>query len=134
MILLSFFHTLQISLNFYFLLVNLWLLPLFLGSAVRLCKSRIHHFSLHWGMYTYWYWHCSIKILLKITGAPNVGYSQRCQLLRITRSHYGKLQNFSVFYGLRKTRVFLRDFFFFLSSNQKCCQKALNKRIWFLLT
>ena len=44
---------------------------------------------------------------------------QRCQLLRITRSHYGKLQKFSVFYGLRKTRIFLREHFK-KSSNQKC--------------
>ena len=36
---------------------------------------------------------------------------QRCQLLRIARRHYGKLQKFSVFYGLRKTRVFLWEFF-----------------------
>ena len=39
------------------------------------------------------------------------GFNQRCQPLRITRSHYGKLQKFSVFYGLRKTRIFLREFF-----------------------
>ena len=36
---------------------------------------------------------------------------QRCQLLRITRSHYGKLQKFSIFYGLQKTRIFLLEFF-----------------------
>ena len=36
---------------------------------------------------------------------------QRCQFLRISRSHYGKMQKFSVFYGLRKTRIFLREFF-----------------------
>ena len=51
-----------------------------------------------------------------------INIEQRCQLLRITRSHYEKLQKFSVFYGLRKTQIFLRDFFF-KSSNQKCCQK-----------
>ena len=36
---------------------------------------------------------------------------QRWQPLRITRSHYGKLKEFSVFYGLRKIRIFLREFF-----------------------
>ena len=48
--------------------------------------------------------------------------SQRCQLLRITRSHYGILQKFSVFYELRKTRIFLREYFL-KSSNQKCYKK-----------
>ena len=36
---------------------------------------------------------------------------QRCQLLLITRSHYGKLQKFSVFYGLQETfstEIFLK--------------------------
>ena len=36
---------------------------------------------------------------------------QRCQLLRITRSNYGKLQKISVFCVLRKTQFFLRGFF-----------------------
>ena len=36
---------------------------------------------------------------------------QRCQLLRITRSHYGKLQKISVFYGLWKTLIFPWEIF-----------------------
>ena len=40
---------------------------------------------------------------LKKLVSENMHLAQRCQLLRITRSHYGKLKKFSVFYGLRKT-------------------------------
>ena len=56
--------------------------------------------------------------------------NQRCELLRITCSHYGKLQKFSVFYRLRKTRIFLREFFKKVAI-RNVAKKALNKRIWF---
>ena len=54
--------------------------------------------------------------------------SQRCQLLRITRSHYGKFQKFSVIYGLRKTRIFLQEFFKNVVI-RNVAKKALNKRL-----
>ena len=53
---------------------------------------------------------------------------QRCQTLRITRSHYGNLQKFSVFYELRKTRIFLRK----LKKKiviRNVAKKVLNKRM-----
>ena len=55
---------------------------------------------------------------------------QRCQLLRITRNHYGKLRKFSVFYGLWKTRIFLREFFKKVVM-RNVAKKSLHKRIWF---
>ena len=53
---------------------------------------------------------------------------QRCQLLRITRSHCGKLQKFSVFYELRKTVIFLREFFKKVVI-RNVAKKALKKRV-----
>ena len=62
----------------------------------------------------------------------NMCYYQRCQLLRITSSHYGKLQKFSIFYGLRKTWIFLRELKKKIAL-RNVAKKVLNKRIRFLM-
>ena len=52
-----------------------------------------------------------------------VTFVQRCQLLRITRSHYGKLQKNFSFLRITENLNFSEGICF-KSSNQKCCQKS----------
>ena len=74
------------------------------------------------------FWNKNESMLKYLWKKVSYAQSQRCQLLRITRIHYGKLQKFSVFCGLRKTRIFLREFFKKVVI-RNVAKKSLNKRI-----